>query len=294
MKLSYSKASTMNTCGKQYHLKYILGARPPETSINLPMGNAIHIPCTEYVSAHALSEPFDIMSRFEEAWHELTDGKTLKFSAKWDLQSCYDTSKRLVEQFPEVWEKSQLIAVLDQFGVPIVERRFTVPGPIGTEIELVVDFVTMDLRSGAVGVLDLKSAAAAHQRYFGMNSLQLSTYQYGVDWAFGKVIGPVENVGFMEAIKRKVPTGKRGIGPTIEPPTWYERRTPEKIREMLEAYAAIARDIREKRFTVPFQGSFNSPCNLCDFAPLCVDNDPQGFEFRNPARQVTYPHTPMR
>jgi len=239
----------------------------------------VHGPVTDYVIAHALSKPFDIMANFEEAWVKHTSDQQLKYPMNWDADSSYAAAKRLVELFPEAWEKAQLVAVLDQSGAPLVERWLVVPGPPGVEIELRIDFLVMDLRSGAIGVLDAKTTSAEHCEAFGSNALQLTTYQYAVDHAYGSYLGPVANVGFMELVKRKVPKGK-GQGPTIEPPTWYPRRSDEEVREMLTAYANAARDIRDQRFHRPFFGAFNSPCNLCDYARLCVHGDQQGYRLR--------------
>jgi hypothetical protein len=250
----------------------------------MPFGKAVHGPVTDYVIAHALSKPFDIMANFEEAWVKHTSDQQLKYPMNWDADSSYAAAKRLVELFPEAWEKAQLVAVLDQSGAPLVERWLVVPGPPGVEIELRIDFLVMDLRSGAIGVLDAKTTSAEHCEAFGSNALQLTTYQYAVDHAFASCLGPVANVGFMEFVKRKVPKGSKGQGPSIEPPTWYPRRSDEEVREMLTAYANAARDIRDQRFHRPFFASFNSPCNLCDYARLCVHGDQQGYRLRTTSR----------
>jgi hypothetical protein len=253
---------------------------PITTSVAMPFGKAVHGPVTDYVIAHALSKPFDIVSNFEDSWVKHTSDQQLKFPTHWDADSSYAAAKRLVELFPEAWERSQLVAVLDQSSAPIVERWLVVPGPPGVEIELRLDFLVMDLRSGAIGVLDAKTTSAEHCEAFGMNALQLTTYQYAVDHAFGSYLGPVANVGFMEFVKRKVSANGRGQGPSIQPPTWYPRRSDADVHDMLTAYASAARDIRDERFHRPFFGSFNSPCNLCDYARLCVHGDPQGYRHR--------------
>jgi len=279
LRISYSRAQAIGTCGRQYRFKYVDRLEPLATAIAMPFGKAVHGPVTDYVIAHALSKPLDLMANFEAAWAKHTSDLQLKYPTHWDADSAYAAARRLVELFPEAWEKAQLVAIQDQSGAPIVERWLVVPGPPGVEIELRLDLLVMDLRSGAVGILDAKTTSAEHSEAFGANALQLTTYQYAVDYAFAKDLGPVANVGFMEFVKRKVPSGK-GQGPTIEPPTWYPRRSDEQVREMLTAYANAARDIRDQRFHRPFFASFNSPCNLCDYARLCVHGDQQGFRFR--------------
>lgn len=279
-RISYTRAQTIGTCGRQYRFRYVDRMEPITTSVAMPFGKAVHGPVTDYVIAHALSKPFDIVSNFEDSWVKHTSDQQLKFPTHWDADSSYAAAKRLVELFPEAWERSQLVAVLDQSGAPIVERWLVVPGPPGVEIELRLDFLVMDLRSGAIGVLDAKTTSAEHCEAFGMNALQLTTYQYAVDHAFGSYLGPIANVGFMEFVKRKVSANGRGQGPSIQPPTWYPRRSDADVHDMLTAYASAARDIRDERFHRPFFGSFNSPCNLCDYARLCVHGDPQGYRHR--------------
>ena len=283
-RISYTRAQSIGTCGRAYRFRYIDRLEPVATSIAMPFGKAVHGPVTDYVIAHALSKPFDIMANFEEAWVKHTSDQQLKYPMNWDADSSYAAAKRLVELFPEAGEKAPLVAVLDQSGAPLVERWLVVPGPPGVEIELRIDFLVMDLRSGAIGVLDAKTTSAEHCEAFGSNALQLTTYQYAVDHAFASCLGPVANVGFMEFVKRKVPKGSKGQGPSIEPPTWYPRRSDEEVREMLTACANAARDIRDQRFHRPFFASFNSPCNLCDYARLCVHGDQQGYRLRTTSR----------
>ena len=283
-RISYTRAQSIGTCGRAYRFRYIDRLEPVATSIAMPFGKAVHGPVTDYVIAHAISKPFDIMANFEEAWVKHTSDQQLKYPMNWDADSSYAAAKRLVELFPEAWEKAQLVAVLDQSGAPLVERWLVVPGPPGVEIELRIDFLVMDLRSGAIGVLDAKTTSAEHCEAFGSNALQRTTYQYAVDHAFASCLGPVANVGFMEFVKRKVPKGSKGQGPSIEPPTWYPRRSDEEVREMLTAYANAARDIRDQRFHRPFFASFNSHCNLCDYARLCVHGDQQGYRLRTTSR----------
>jgi hypothetical protein len=108
--------------------------------------------------------------------------------------------------------------------------------------------------------------------------MQLTTYQYAVDYVFARHLGPVSNVGFMELIKRKVSV--RGQGPSVHPPQWYPRRSHEDVQEMLAVYDTEAKKIQERRYNRPLSSAYNSPCTLCDYARLCVNNDHQGYRPR--------------
>jgi hypothetical protein len=271
----------MQTCGRQYRYRYVDRLEPVTTSAARPVGRALHIAVTDYIKAHALGREEDPLPRFETAWAVETSGQTLTYPTNWDADSMYAASRRLVELFPDAWRSANLVAVLDPAGVPIVERGLVVPSSPDVELEVVIDVVVMALDSGAIGVLDLKSASTPHAPAFGANSLQLTTYQDAVDYAYARHLGPVQNVGFMELIKRKL--SARGQGPSVNPPQWYPRRTDDDIREMRAVYAKEARNILERRFERPLVSSFNSPCSLCDYARLCVNNDLQGYRHRPPS-----------
>ena len=73
-RISYTRAQSIGTCGRAYRFRYIDRLEPVATSIAMPFGKAVHGPVTDYVIAHALSKPFDIMANFGSATevpHEL-------------------------------------------------------------------------------------------------------------------------------------------------------------------------------------------------------------------------------
>jgi hypothetical protein len=284
--LSFSQAQTMATCGRQYRYRYVDRLEPLETSVALPVGTAVHEAVTAYVHHHALYESFDILSKFEESWTRWTSGRRLKFPAFWDIDSLHASARRLVELFPAAWEQSNLVAVIDADGVPIVERELIVPVSHDVKVKARIDILARDLVTGKIGLTDVKSTSAVHDEAFGLNSMQLTTYQHAVEYVYGDQLrdqqgdaGPViEHVGFLELVKRKL--SAKGQGPTVEPPKWYPRRSERDVQEMLTAYRNIASDVRAQRFDRPFASSFNSPCNTCDFARLCVHNDASGYRPR--------------
>ncbi len=150
---------------------------------------------------------------------------------------------------------------------------------------MVLDLVVMNSMNGQVAVLDLKTAAQKldPESHFGHNTFQLTTYQYGVERTLAHLLedGRVSNVGYMELIKRKIPKTK-GQGPTVETPLFFPRRSRELVADMLNTYLRTIRELEQNRFLRPPNLAFNSPCQMCDYAQLCVFNDKQGLREREP------------
>jgi len=278
VRISFSRAQTVETCGRMYKYSYIDRLMSVIRPFALAFGSAVDKAICGYVYNHALGRSFDAVSCFKEEWAKTVANSPIQYPQHWDAAIAEAVGIAMCERFPEVWERSNLVAALDRSGTPIVQRRILAPLPNNHEIEMVLDVVAMSLDSAEIGVLDFKTASQvmSPESPFGQNSLQLTTYQHGTDYEFGDWLGPVSNVGFMELIKRKPPK-KAGMGPTVEDPRWFERRDDEKLCEMKEIYVSYANAITEGKFFRHAKGAFNSPCDMCDFARLCTRNDPQGL-----------------
>ena len=278
MRLSFSKAETFLTCGRKYYYKYVKRIVPLVTGVALPFGRAIHSACTAYVASLSLGRSTDIVQDFLSAWQTETNGLSLEYPAHFDFDAMTEMGKTMSDRFPETWNKAGLVAVLDENGTPLVEQKCSIPlGDGEHELVFVIDILALHLNTAAYGVLDLKTAAQEHTEFFGENSNQLTIYQHGADSAYGKWLGAdISNVGFMDCLKRKADTPS-GTGPLVQPPRFYKRRSPEAVTEVLDQLNHVATQIQANRFFRPMNGSFNSPCNTCEFARLCIHNDTQGY-----------------
>lgn len=287
MRISCSRAQTISTCGRLFKYKYEERLSTLTLSLALVFGRAIDVAVSGYVANHALGKSFDLKGAFDVTLEEGFATHDVQYPQHWDATTAREAGRVMCDQFPEVWEKANLVAVIDSRGTPIVQRRLIVPLSHGHELEMVIDAVVMDLLGGEIGVLDFKttSQSLSPESPFGYNALQLTTYQYGVDAALSRYLGPVSNTGFMELVKRKPATKATAKGPTVEAPRFYPRRTKEQISDMVKTYLGCIRDINERRFNRPTNAAFNNPCDLCDFARLCVHNDRQGIIPR-PARRA--------
>ena len=284
MRISCSKAQTISTCGRMYRYRYVDRLQSSFISLALVFGRAIDVACSGYVASHALGLPFDLKALFEQTLDEELSMHQVQYPANWDSQTALDVGRIMCDRFPDVWESANLVAAIGEDGAPIVQRRLIVPLPHGHELETVIDLVVMDLHNGEYAVLDLKttSQGLSPESPFGYNAFQLTTYQYAADIAFGQLLGPMSNIGFMEMIKRKPPKTKAAKGPTVEAPRFYPRRHPEQVDEMVQTFLAYVRDIEHRRFHRAINNAFNNPCDMCDFARLCVHNDRTGITQKLP------------
>lgn len=279
MRISCSRAQLINSCGRQYYYRYEERLASTARPLALAFGSAIDKAASAYISEHALGRYFDLVAAFNEAWQREVDTYQIQYPQHWNADIACEVGNIMMRTFPEVWDKSNLVAVIDQNGVPIVQKRIFAPLHRNHELELVLDALVMDLLSGDIGVLDLKTSAVAilPESAFGHNSLQLTTYQYGAEHEYRSFLdAPIANVGFMELIKRKPPKTS-GKGPTVEMPVFFPRRSDDQIADMLNIYDSCLKDIESQRFNRPVNAAYNSPCDMCDFARKCVSNDPQGL-----------------
>lgn len=288
MRISCSRAQVISSCGKQYQYRYEDHLQSVALSFPLFFGRVVDDAVSGYVHAHALGHDFDILKSYEEAFDEQLPRNQIRYPQHWDADVARETGRILCDQFPDVWEQSNLVAVVDKHGAPIVQRRLIVPLPDGHELECVIDFVVMSTMSGDVAVLDLKTTSCplTPESPFGPNALQLTAYQYAVDHMLSDYMGPVSNVGFMEAVRRKPPKTAKGQGPTVHSPLFFPRRTDAQIKDMISTFLWSIRDISGRRFHRPTNNAFNAPCDMCDFSRLCVHGDMQGITKR-PQRRVS-------
>lgn len=278
MRISCSKAQSISSCGRQYNYRYVQRLTTIFRAFALFFGSVVDHAVSGYVYNHALGKDFDILTAFEDKFDAELKLHEIQYPQHWDADVAREVGQLLCTSFPEEWEKTGLVAAIDQQGTPIVQRRIYAPLPQNHELEMILDAIVMNTLSGDIGVLDFKTTSVllSPEGPFGYNSFQLTTYQYGADYEFGQYLGPIKNVGFMEFAKRKPPQ-KTGKGPTIEAPRFFPRRNKEQINDMVRTYLWKAQDILEKRFHRPVNNLFNSPCEMCDFARLCVNDDNQGI-----------------
>lgn len=271
MKLTPTAILKYLDCPRSFKYQYIDRLRPQVQSSNLHFGSAVHQAITAWLTGAA----DDPAAHFAACWREITEKVSLDYNTQWTPESLEATGKALVEQFPAAWQEAGILPLLDEEGQPVIERRL--------EVRL-GDFVLSgqpDLiglnREGEVVVLDFKTASNPAPEGFAGVSDQLAAYQVLVE-AHAAVLGihRVDQVGFMELIKRKVPNGKskNGKGPEVLPPALAPR---QDAGEFVRKAVWVARNIEAGNFFPNPRMAWNSPCGLCDFKLLCYEGSYEGL-----------------
>lgn len=285
LRLSHSRKQTMVTCGRKYRLQYVDRLEPIVTAGSLVFGSAMHAALAQYLTATAFGLTVDPVAAFDAIWTEANRNQAIEFSTGWSPEDMQATGRRLLERFLEDWPTRGWTVAVDRDGVPLVERELTVRLPNQDTYIAIVDVVVQD-QAGKTILLDFKTPASASTEAFVALSDQLLGYQAVVDaHADALGIGPVQQLGFYELLKKKIPKTARGEGPTVDVrPTG--RRSAEDITEFMDELGRVARDIREGRFAKRPMDAFNSPCALCPYTAVCTANDRTGMVVREGPRRA--------
>lgn len=266
-------------CPRSYYIQYALGWRAAIDSANLAFGTAAHAAITGWLTDQALGKPEqDIvpLERFRVAWKAEINKKPLEFSSRFSPEEMGETGERLMELFPPVWESLGLLPLFDDDG-PLIERRMEVEVVDGVVISGQPDFVGMNRRS-RVAVIDFKTPASPSTEEFVVLSDQLTSYQVLVE-AHKDATGieRVDDLAFMELLKKKVPKSGRGEGPQVLEPVFGPRRDDARLREFQTKVGWIAEDIQRGRFPRTPRMAWNSPCDMCEFKGFCSDGCLEGL-----------------
>lgn len=278
IRLSDSKKSKMQGCGKAYQFAYVDYLRTKLRSATLEYGSCIHAATSAFRTAQAFGQVIDPVPVFLSAWDKACESMPMQFSSTMnaeDLRACGELS---LKRFVEHWLDLGWVAVMDPDGMPIIEREFMVQLPDNVTYNGIIDSVVRD-RQNQVIVLDDKSPASPAMEGFARLSDQLLGYQVLVN-AHAQSLGidQVDGLGFYELVKRKVPKSSRGEGPVIHMDTPSAPRNDEEVGEWVQECLAVADDIRRKRFSRRSWGAFDTKCSLCDYHAYCTVNDASDLE----------------
>lgn len=283
-----SHALCFDECPFAYYLKYVLGVKQDITPANLPFGTAVHEACTGFVMANAIGDSqFKPKDVFMAHWENSLKSTPMEFSSLWGKDDLTSTGLKLVDLFPLVWKKSGLAPLIDEQG-PVIERRFTVEIEPGLILSGQPDIVAMN-EFGGVMPLDIKTSAQPYGEEFLIASEQLTDYQILVE-ENGEQLGlgddVVENVAFLEGIKRKIPQTSKGQGPEFLEPLIGKRRSFEQVSERKQKLKWMAEDIRKGRFPKRPRMAYNTPCTVCDFSNYCLLGEKAGLVFPDKPQQI--------
>ena len=125
--------------------------------------------------------------------------------------------------------------------------------------------------------LDLKTPSTPTDLGWLANADQLTGYQLLLDahaerWG----LPPVERLGLLELVKRKVPT-RTGKGPEVLAPITVSRHSTAEVADYAQKVRWVAEDIERGRFPKRGLMAHNTPCELCAVRGLCRSGDLEGL-----------------
>ena len=279
LRLRPSHILKLQDCARAYQLQYVDGIRPKNQSINLYFGTALHHVYERIVKHDYKGMAYDPASDFEAILRTEVAGKTPSYPKGFSFESYLEMGKVLCQDFQAKWPRLGLHPLVDDLGEPITELRLKAPLGQGVELTGTIDLPCLN-RDMQTVVIDYKTARSPANPRFVYVSDQLTAYQILLDANADEIgISPVSKLGFIEALKRKVPKNgaSRGTGPYVEEACFAPRRTAREIADFKKMVLWYAEMIRKGHFPRTARMGFNTPCAMCDFAGLCIDGDTSGL-----------------
>jgi RecB family exonuclease len=286
IKLTPTGVLTFEDCPRQYHYRYIRQAKRRVASTNLVFGQVVHEVLEEYLRGWLNGQTVDLVDEFTTRWLRQTADQELEYPSQWSPADLLASGQCLMQQFPQVWAQTGFIPALDATGEPLIERRLRTTVAPGITLSGKVDVVVLD-RDLMVHVLDFKTPSQISPAGFPAHADQLAAYQLLIE-AQAKSLGfsdderPLAGLGFMELVKRKVPSTRRGQGPTIEKPVLSPALQPTALAEYGRKLAWIADDLQAGRFPKRPRMAHNTPCTGCDFRTHCWTGQDPDLVLPNP------------
>lgn len=284
--LSHSSSTLMEKCPAAYAYRYRDRLQSQAESVNLGFGKAFDEAVSAFLVGDVYGHDVDVVSAFTDTYTAWASQCVVEMSTRWKGQDAIiETGQLLIARFVEWWKESGFSVMLDPEGKPIIQRELRVRLPRNVVYTAILDLMVMT-PEGQVGIVDVKTPSADCPEGFAIASGQLTGQQLVVE-AHAEELGieRVEKLGFLNAIKRPVPTSKRGEGPTIAPVQLVDARTPVQIEEYIQSRLWVADDIRRKRFAKRSLDAYNSPCTLCEFKNFCLSGVRDGLIVRPPRKR---------
>lgn len=277
--MSPSGVATYENCPRAYQLDRILKVRTKERSAALGFGGALSSAIDVFSRSTVTGEFVDPVPVFEASWADFTVNNVVKYSSKTSDEGLRETGVRLMQLFPEAWEREGLTVALDRDGEPMIERKLVVD--IGADVRLVTKLDLMAYnRDWQLTLIDEKSSARATDIRFSLMGEQLTAYQVAVT-AYQEKLGlpPPERLAYWEMIKRPVPKTNRGEGPSIESIQDVPARSDEDVEAFVLKVQGIARRVRDRDFPKTPRMAWNTPCLQCDYLDICAQRRVDAFTF---------------
>ena len=278
---SSSSISCYQECPRKFYYRYVRKIRAAVTSVNLIFGGAVHAAAEVFLKAVAVGNQIDhddLMEAYTREWDKRAEHEEISYSTTMNPEDTEPTAARILELFPQEWEKTGLRVLVDPQGNPMVEQHFKMDSPYSAQAYIDVIALTP---ADEVAVIDLKTPSTPIQEDlvedFTSVSPQLKDYEIAVRENPERLGGrKVQKVGFMELIKRRIPKGK-GKGPQVLPPTLVPAHTDRELNERVAEVQWVNWDIAEGKFFKRPMAAYNTPCGMCEYRGYCARGDTEGL-----------------
>jgi len=270
--------TAFDECPFAADLQYNQKIKSSAISSNLIFGTAVHDAIGKSVLAKASNLSFDPVAQFLLKWDEAIENSTIHYNTTMKEADLRATGTILCEKFGDAWEATGFVPVVDDKGF-LAERKLEVEILPGVILTGTPDVVAMN-SDGEVFIIDFKTPATRSPELFMNVSDQLTAYQILVENNPSLGIPAIDRVGYIELLKKKVPTTSRGKGPVICSPVLSKtRRNQEQIDAFTKKVAWIVEDMKRGRYPKRPRMAFNNPCSLCEYKKLCHEGDSDGLIF---------------
>ena len=275
IRLSPTAVLKYENCPQQYFLEEVLRIRPAHRAANLVFGRVVHRTVENWLRSELTGTAPDPVTVFDRDWAAARNAGGVEYSATQSPESLTATGRALITGFATAWPAFQRLLAVDSQG-PLLELKLEVQ--MGPRLVYVgrTDLLTFNLE-GELECLDLKTPSTPTNPDWLVNADQLTGYQLLLD-AHGERLGlpPVEHLGLLELVKRKVPT-KTGKGPEVLAPITVPRHSTAEVADYAQKVRWVAEDIERGRFPKRGLMAHNSPCGMCAVSGLCRTGDTDGL-----------------
>jgi CRISPR/Cas system-associated exonuclease Cas4 (RecB family) len=279
MKLTPTGLLTYEECPRKYWYAVVARVQRLRTAANLVFGEIVHAVVASVLHPPQTLSGEDAVGLFDQQWRAATLEREIEYSATQTPDALAATGRALAVQVAERWHSWELLPLIDEQGEALIERRLQCQLAPGLTLSGKPDLVSMDA-VGRVVILDVKTPVQACDSDFSEVADQLTAYQLLVEGnADGLGLSCVDQLGFVELIKRKVSTTGRGKGPEVLPPVLVERRPTATLAEYRQKALWAAEAIQRGRFPRRTGMAHNTPCVLCDYRRHCQFGETDGLVF---------------
>lgn len=277
LRLSPSALIDYQTCPRYYKYRHIDRLEPVERKSYFAHGTAVHAAIEHVVTERFEGRKPDPGAAFDQAWQRELKNHPVIFDQKHPRYEVEATGRALSVDFDRFWVEHHWSAMADVDGRPLVERKFELEVAPGLIFVTRIDALVLP-GSSAVTLVDMKTPATASDPIFTKASDQLAFGQWMLEHAAVRLGLPrIEQIGFLEGIKRKVGS-QRGSPPQFLEPKLEPAHSAERLAEFESDWREIGEQIQRGVFPRTPRNAFASPCLRCEMRQLCHFGDASGLK----------------